>query len=641
MYKQPYPNLFKPIKIRGMTVKNRIMSSPNMLTQTVDGRPTDYYISYIEHKARGGAGIVTLGEAPVCDGGSHNRWMQQTLDNKPLFAEIAATVHEHGAIASVELTHGGARIDPQYNFTTRFIGPVDTVNMYGAKIYAMTAQDMEHISNAFADSAAYYISAGFDTVLLHCSSGWLLAQFFSPFTNTRTDEFGGSWENRIRFPLMVLERVRERVGPKRPILLRLSGSERRPGGFTVEDIIEFLKKAQEYIDMAEISVEGVNNGFTTTYSPPGQNVDLAATIKRSEDIHIPIYALGSILTPEQAEDIIRSSQADGVSMSRALIADPYLPKKAMASRADTIRPCLRCLNCTSTNNAECHLVCSVNPLIGREARLGFDDNMTKANSMKKVLVVGGGPAGMQAAVIAARRGHDVVLCERSDSLGGLLKFVDGDSLKNDLRRFKDYLTRSVSESGVRVLLNTEATDELVEELSPDSIIVATGSEPIVPLSIKGIERAYHATKAYFDPGTVRGDNIVMIGGGLVGIEASLHLTNIGKNITVLEMLDDYALDASAGYKRGLEVQVSERGLTIITGAKCKEVTDSGVIYEKDGEERIVPCDTALYAVGMKQNDELYFTLYDKAPSVMQIGDCKKVGKVDGAVHTGFFAALDI
>ncbi len=392
--------------------------------------------------------------------------------------------------------------------------------------------------------------------------------------------------------------------------------------------------------MAEVTSDGMTNMMASTYRPLGLNVAFAEAIKKSGRVHIPIFTIGSILYPGQAEEILASGQADGVSMSRALIADPYWVKKAAEGRSGEITPCLRCLNCTDSDNTGRHFICSVNPLIGREARIGFSDTMSKANFSKKVLIAGGGPAGMQAAITASLRGHEVILCEKSDALGGLLKFADTDSLKHDLRRYKEFLVRRVMDLNIKVLLNTEVTDEIVEKYHPDSIIVATGSKLLVP-RIKGIENAHHATDIYFKPENIKGDNIVIIGGGLVGVEAGLHLRKLGKNVTVLEMLDDYAADAGFCYKAGLMRTVEELGMKVITGAKCREVTDSGVVYKKDGVEYTAEGDTVFYAVGMKPNDQPYFELYDKAPSVYEIGDCKKIGKIDGAVHSGFFAAMDI
>jgi 2,4-dienoyl-CoA reductase-like NADH-dependent reductase (Old Yellow Enzyme family)/thioredoxin reductase len=643
MYIQPYPNLFKPLIVKNLKLKNRIISAPNMLFQTVDGRPNDYYISYLEHKARGGASIVTLGEANVCDGGNHTPGMEMTHDNRSLYGEMAAAIHEHGAYASVELTHGGMNAKPQFNNDPGLImGPSEFDNpMTGARVKAMSPEDMERVAVSFADAAEYYLTVGFDTVLMHVAHGWLLTQFLSPFTNRRTDEYGGSFENRMKFPLRVLQKVRERVGAKQALTMRLSGSERRPDGFTTKDITSFLERAQEYIDLVEISSEDLTWFFATTYMPHGQNAPLAEEIKKSGRVSIPIYTVGSIVRPEQAEEIIAAGGADGVSMSRALIADPYWPKKAAAGRTDEITPCLRCLNCTDSDNFNRHFVCSVNPLLGREARLGFGDTLTKARGRARVLVVGGGPAGMTAAITAARRGHEVTLAERSGALGGWLKFTDADSLKHDLRRYKDFLVRSVMESGIKVLLNTAPDSEYADRNSYDHIIVATGSTPAVPTFIKGYEKAAHATAAYFSPEWIKDGAVAIIGGGLVGVETALHLANTGRRVTVLEAQSEIAADAKGCYKIGLMRKVFESGIEVITGAGVKEILDGGVIYEKDGAEETARAETVLYAVGMRSADAPYFDLCTRAPFVALAGDAKAVGKVDGAVHSGFFAAMDI
>ena len=638
MFEQRYPHLMEPLRLRGITVRNRIMSAPNMLFQTIGGRTTEYYTRYLEAKARGGAGIVTLGEVPVCDGGCHTPGTVMSRENLAIFSEMSAAIREHGAVSSVELTHGGRNARHEFNVRNP-MGPDETESMYG-HVEAMTKQDMEDVAEAFADAAEYWYGAGFDTVLIHAAHGWLFPQFLSPLANHRTDEFGGSLENRMRFPLMTLRRIRDRVGPDKVIMIRLSGADREAGGMTVEEVTEFLSRAQEYVDLAEISSEGITWFFGTTFRPWALNSDLSAAIKGSGKVHIPVFSIGSILSPELAEELIASGKCDGVSMSRALIADPCLPEKATEGRGEEVRPCLRCLNCTDGDNLHRHFSCTVNPLTGHEQRLGFGDvPIAPAPFKKKVLVVGGGPAGMAAAVTAAKRGHRVVLCEKGEKLGGTVSFADNDSLKLDLRRYKAWLIRQTEKAAVEIRLNTEVTPELVRALEPDHIIVAAGAEPVTP-KIPGVGLACHALEAYGDPKSV-GDRVAVIGGGLVGVECGMHLCNTGHDVTVLEAMDEAARDAGPVYKIGMMAKAEELGLRIETGAKVLEITAAGVRYEKDGKETFLPADTVLYAVGMRSRIETYLALAPLAPHVDQIGDCKTPGKLLGAIHGGYFAAMDV
>ena len=638
MFEQKYPHLMEPLRLRGLTARNRIMSAPNMLFQTIGGRTTEYYTRYLEAKARGGAGIVTLGEVPVCDGGCHTPGTVMSRENLAVFSEMSAAIREHGALSSVELTHGGRNARHEFNVKNP-MGPDEMESMYG-HVEAMTKQDMEDVAEAFADAAEYWYGAGFDTVLIHAAHGWLFPQFLSPLCNHRTDEYGGSLENRMRFPLMTLKRIRDRVGEQKVILLRLSGADREPGGMTVEEVTEFLSRAQEYVDLAEISSEGITWFFGTTFRPWALNSDLSQAIKQSGKIRIPVFSIGSILSPELAEELIASGKCDGVSMSRALIADTCLPAKAMEGRGEDVRPCLRCLNCTDGDNLHRHFSCTVNPLTGHEQRLGFEDEpVAPAPFKKKVLVVGGGPAGLSAAVTAARRGHRVILYEKSGRLGGTVDFADSDSLKVDLRRYKAWLIRQAEKAAVDIRLDTEVTPALVRTLEPDHIIVAAGAEPVRP-AIPGIDRACHALEAYAAPEKV-GEKVVVIGGGLVGVECGMHLVNTGHTVTVLEALDEVARDAGPVYKIGMLAKAEELGLRMETGAKVLEITEAGVRYEKGGQEALLPADTVLYAVGMRSRTELYLSLAPLAPHVDLVGDCRTPGKLLGAIHGGYFAAMDV
>ena len=347
------------------------------------------------------------------------------------------------------------------------------------------------------------------------------------------------------------------------------------------------------------------------------------------------------MSPDYAEDIIASGKADGVSLSRALIADPYFPRKANAGRSGEITPCIRCCLCTSNDTQHLHFQCSVNPLIAREFRVGFGEDISAAPYRKKVLIIGGGPAGMNAAYFSAIRGHEVTLVEKSGALGGWLKFTDTDSMKKDLNNYKNYLVNRIMSLGIKVLLNTAPDERLLETERPDTIFIATGSSVIVPTFIKGYENASHATDIYFNPGKVEGESYVIIGGGLIGCETGLHLANTGKKVTVLEMADDYALDANWVHRPALLRMIKDLNVTVITGAKCTEISGNGVVYTKGGEARLATGDVILYAVGMNSENALYDQWYDKAENVVLIGDSLKVGKLDGAVHSAFFSAMDI
>ena len=633
-----YPNLFKPINIGGRTLKNRIMSAPNMLFQVVDGRPTDYYVGYLEHKAKGGAGIVNLGEVPVIRGGNHTPFIELIPENLNIFGEIADAIKEHGALASIELTHCGRKGRPWINKQLK--GPNREITENGIFCEAMTEQDMDEVVKAYADAAEYAMTAGFDMALIHAGHSWLLEQFLSPLVNKRTDEYGGSLENRMRFPLRVLKAIRDRVGHKIIIAARISGSEREEGGFTPADMAEFLSRAEEYLDMAEVSTENWKYCMPSTYIPWASNREFVRDIKQSGKVKFPLYLVGSIVSPEMAEEILASGDADGISFSRALIADPAMPNKAKAGRIDEITPCLRCMRCTDGDNKTRFFRCSVNPCTGHETRVGFMEDIPEAKNKKNVLVIGGGPGGVVAAVTAAQRGHTVTLMEKNEELGGTIRYAKNDALKPDLKRYLQYIQKLPSlYPNITVKLGTEATPELVGSFNADHIIVATGGEPIAPTFIKGWEKAKDILDAYFHPESV-GEEVVIIGGGLSGVEAAAHLGALGKKVTVLEK-ETCLTDVGTSYGWGVMLAVEQYGVSLIDHVEVLEIMDDKVRYAQAGSEILAKADTVFYAVGMQSQNQLYYEIADKAPFVDLIGDAAKTARIGEAVAGGYYAALDI
>ena len=633
-----YPNLFQPLTVRGRTLKNRIMSAPNMMFQVVNGRPTDYYVGYLEHKAKGGAAIVNLGEVPVIRGGNHTPFIELIPENLNIFGEISSAIKEHGALASIELTHCGRKGRPWINKQLK--GPNTEITENGIFCEAMTEKDMDEVTEAYAAAAEYALAAGFDMAHIHTGHSWLLEQFLSPIVNKRTDEYGGSLENRMRFPLRVLKAIRDRVGDKLIVAARISGSERVEGGFTPADMAEFLSRAQEYIDMTEVSTENWNYCMPSTYIPWASNREFAKEIKQSGKVNIPVFLVGSIVSPEMAEEIIASGDADGISFSRALIADPAMPNKARAGRIDEITPCLRCMRCTDGDNKTRFFRCSVNPCTGHETRVGFMEDIPEAKYKKNVLVIGGGPGGIEAAVTAAKRGHTVTLLEKEKELGGILRYAKEDTLKPDLQRYLAYIQKlPFLYPNIKVELGVEATAENVDSYKADHIIVATGGDPVAPTFLEGWEKAKDILEAYFHPEDT-GKEVVIIGGGLSGVEAAARLASLGKKVTVLEK-EKCLQDVGTSYGWGVMLAVEQYGVTLIEHADVLAVTEEGVRYAMAGKEIVIKADAVYYAIGRKSNSQLFTDIALKAPFVDLIGDAAKIARIGEAVAGGYYAALDI
>lgn len=643
-----YPKLFEPITISGVTFKSRLFSAPNLMCHMdANGFPTEYMIAYYAEKAKGGAALVTVGDTPVDfeHAPSNPRSFNLSYESLPFISEIAMAIHAHGAKASLELNHGGA-VNPVEAMGGRNpIGPVAFVREDdGVQVEAMDEAMMNTVADHFADKAELLQIAGFDMCTIHSAHGWLLHQFLSPRTNTRTDKYGGSLENRARFPLMVIDRVRQRVGSRFLIEVRISGAECVEGGYGIEDGIEYAKLIDGRVDLIHVSAaldtEEAQAVIThpTMFLPHGVNVKYAAEIKKH--VKTPVVTVGSISDPEMAEDILASGRADIVAMARALIADPHFPNKARTGRADEIIPCMRCLDCLTGMHTGQHFQCAANVWTGREFRMR--NYVQPTQRKRKVLVVGGGPGGLKAAITAAERGHGVTLAERTDSLGGLLKFTDYDTLKADLGRVKNYLVNRVNSLPIDVHLNTDVTADYVCAGKWDAVIVAVGSSPLV-LPIPGLDApgVLHALTIYHQLDKI-GKNVVLLGGGLVGCETALFLAERGHSVTIIEMQDEIASESNWMHKEGMMQAFSGQDITCRTGWKVTKVEPNGVYAAgKDGVEHFTPADTVVFAMGMRANTDIAARFADTATDVFYVGDCVRARKSRDAMAEGYYAAIDL
>lgn len=644
-----YPHLTSPIKIGNVTFRNRVCSAPMGATDiTADCCLGPRSVGFYELRAKGGAASVTVSELvvhPATDGSHMLHLDLKTVGSLASFTYTADAIRRHGAVPSVELSHSGQyagtyMADKEKKAGLCQYGPSDGVRPDGLPVKGLTKEQIADIVKAYGDAAALAKRAGFEMVMVHCGHTWLINQFLSPFFNHRDDEYGGSLENRTRFAREVLTSVRNAVGPGFPIEMRMSGSELFEGGYDLEEGCKIAHALEDLVDIIHVSAGSYQFGFFNThpsmFSPHGVNVYLAAEIKKH--VSKPVATIGAINDPAMMEDIIASGKADLIDMARELLADPFLPGKVMAGREDEIVHCLRCFSCMAERPTTQTRRCAVNPLIGRECD-GME--VTPVLRPKKVIVAGGGVAGLKAAVTAAQRGHKVILCEKSGELGGILKCEQAVPFKREMYELGLTLERQARREGVDIRLNTAVTPEYVEAERADALILAVGSNPIVP-PLPGIDgdNVIVVNDYYKNTGKV-GGTVVVLGGGLAGCECAVHLAQEGKTVHLVEMRDALAPDCNIRHRPILMRQIDAL-VNVHLSAAGKAVTPDGLLcVDADGNEVLVPGETIICAVGQRANRADAEALHTAAPFVREVGDCIRPANITKAVYEGYHAALDI
>ena len=633
-----YQHVMSPIRIAGHLLKNRIISAPTTMHTASNGEPypSEAGIRILEDRAKAGVGLVTCAGVAIGganDDGIHCSWDVIKPNNRNRLCELVERVHFHGAKCTMELL--GILPD---GWTVS-----DGCSVMGWAIGRGEAPRsvLDQFKQDCIDTATELKKIGFDGILVHFGHSIPIAQFLSPLTNRRTDEYGGSTENRCRYPKEILDGVRTAIGKDMIIEVRISGTEFAHGGIDVEEGIRIGEILQENADILQISAGMHNPDWMTVthpcgFLPPMPNVFLAETFKKSGRIDKPVSTIGGIGSIADADAIIAAGKADFAVMARALIADIDVLKKGLEGHQDDVTPCIKCMRCHDSDNYANHMQCSVNPRVGIESAL---ERVEAPAERKSVAVIGGGPAGMMAALTAEERGHSVTLYEKGKELGGKLRFADYVSFKYPLAAFKDYLIRQVEKSAIDVKLGTEAMPESLAQY--DAVIAAVGAEPVVP-PIPGVEHAKKAIGVYGRESEL-GQKIVIVGGGEIGCETALHLADHGKSVTLIEMRESLAPDASKTHRDELIVELNKRAKSIvcILSARCTAIAADSVVYEIDGKRIIQPTDATVLSAGMSPLTTKADSYMGVTDNYAEVGDCVKARTVEWAVKEGFYAAMNI
>lgn len=642
-----YSNLFSEGRIGNVKIKNRIVMTPMGTGHCgPDSRVTQELIDFYATRAKGGVGMIItetnyqseIDVTPITFG-------MARLDHPNKIArhtELADMVKYYGSVPCIQLSIGMGRQSDAPGLVTP-VAPSEcpAVNDPNIMCKELTHEEIKKLVSNIALSAEYAVTAGFKVAEIHGHAGYLIDQFMSPDINKRTDEYGGDINGRLRIVKDIREEIQKRVGKAIAVTFRISVDQKYHGYRTIEDGVEICKLLEEFgYDALNVDAgryESIPWIFPTSYLGTACMKDLSYAIKKS--VKIPVINAGNYNNPVVAEDALATGCADFIAIGRSLLADPDWANKSRLGKEEEIRHCIRCNEKCITRVLEGkELTCTVNPQCGRESRF----TITKAENIKRVTIVGGGPAGIETAIVASQRGHKVTLIEKEEQLGGQLNYASMESFKWAIRDFTDYMKHQANIYDIDLKIGVEATIETIKGTDPDVVVVATGAEQFIP-NIKGTDKDNVITVVDLYSYKLKGDEkVVVVGGGLVGSETALGLAMNGHDVTIIEMLDDIANDINAINKVSLTEEIEKYGVRIMTGTSCKEIGSNEIIcVRKDEQEVRVPFDIVIVATGPKKEDKLVKIVQENYPESYAIGDCTFIGKISDAVHSGFITGTRI
>jgi len=636
-----FKKLFQPGTIGTLSIANRIIMAPMVTHYAEEGAVSERMIAYYAERTIGGAGLLVL-EATyprtIGHPGRVHLWSDAFI---PGLKKLTDEIHSCGGKIAIEINPSRGRVDEADPISASHVPHPVT----GRIPRALTVEEIQKLEEDFGRSIIRSREAGFDAVMIHGGTGYLISEFLSPRTNLRSDGYGGDIRGRARLAVEMVLEAKKKGGNDFPVIFRLAASERMDEGISLEDIFEACRlindAGADALDVVSGVAETMEWVVPSLYFPLGCNVPLAEEIKKR--VGLPISVAGRVTDPSLAEEILDKGKADFIVMGRALLADPFFPRKAQEGRVSEIRKCLGCLRCIESFSAHVPLVCSVNPVLGKEK----EKDLIKAKRRKKVLVLGGGPAGMQAAVTAAEKGHEVILLEKERELGGQINLACAPPGKGELRHILDYLSGQIEIRKDQIkIIHEQGTQTSIKNWNPDAVVVATGSAPLIP-NIPGVQEGIQGQKVVTGrevlSGKVElGKKAVVIGGGMIGCEIADYLAEKGQEVSVVEILPELASDSFPWIRKVILKRLKEKGVRTFTQVREERITVEGVeIVDQSGNQISIGADKVILATGSIPDPPISPSLERTVPEFYAIGDCKEPRKILEAIHEGYIIANNL